>query len=83
MLAFNSTFYFGAYFTEQYFTGFYTYFYTIHIINRAVLYFTLAFNSIFYFGAYSIEFPRKFIITSLISNLLVDSTYISNFYNLH
>jgi hypothetical protein len=36
MLAFNSTFYFGAYFTEQYSTHFYTYFFkifTIHIIN--------------------------------------------------
>jgi hypothetical protein len=36
MLAFNNTFYFGAYFTEQYFTRFYTYFliiFTIHIIN--------------------------------------------------
>jgi hypothetical protein len=36
MLAFNSTFYFGAYFTEQYFTGFYTYcllIFTIHTVN--------------------------------------------------
>ena len=38
--------------------SFYTYFlliFTIHIINRAVLYFALAFNSPFYFGAYFTE----------------------------